>query len=399
MNVAIVIPARYASERFPGKPLALIDGVPMIVRVWRNMRESQRAASVIVATDDERIAQAVRDAGGRVVITDPQLPSGSDRVWAAIKAEPFDVVVNVQGDEPLLAAAAVDSLIDALERSPGHDIATLVVAQPRHRARSADEVTVAVDESGTALYFSRETIPHGADPVWRHVGVYAYRKGALERFVAAPPAVLEQAERLEQLRALALQLRILAVPAEVVLQAVDRPADVARVEQLLRGGKPAVDIALVALDADGVLTDGSIAYLPSGEQLVTFDVKDGHGIKELQLRGIAVAVVSGRDSPALRLRCRELGIEHLRLGVTDKRAELADLCEQLGIRPDQVCFVGDDLPDLAAFAFCGLSAAPSDAVAEVRAAAAIALRAPGGRGAVRELADRLLALVTAQPPD
>ncbi|MEA2828917.1 MAG: 3-deoxy-manno-octulosonate cytidylyltransferase synthetase [Actinomycetota bacterium] len=391
LDVAVVIPARYASSRFPGKPLADIAGVPMIVRVLRNVADARTVGRVLVATDDERIAAVVRGAGGTAVMTDPDLPSGSDRVWAAAAGLGCDVVVNVQGDEPLLPGSVLDQLVAVLEADADVDIATPVVRCARAHAGNDDVVTVARDESGRAWYFSRSVIPAGADPVWRHVGVYAYRVDALRRFVAAPPAALERTERLEQLRALTLGLHLAAVPVEVTTCAVDRPVDVGAVERVLAGLPAAPPIRLVVLDVDGVLTDGGIAYEGDAGQVVRFDVKDGYGIVALVRAGIGVAVLSARDSRALRRRADELGIEHVRTGVADKGAGLRALCADVGVAPEEVCYVGDDDPDLAAMAIAGLAAAPADASPAVRRAAGVLLSRPGGRGAVRELADLLLA--------
>jgi 3-deoxy-manno-octulosonate cytidylyltransferase (CMP-KDO synthetase) len=232
-RVLAVIPARYASERFPGKPLAPIAGVPMVVRVLRNVAVATTVGRVAVATDDDRIAAVVRAAGGEAVMTDAALPSGSDRVWAVASSSAADIVVNVQGDEPLLPASVVDALVQRLLDDDGCDVATPVVAVPGHVASAPDVVTVATTADGRALYFSRSSIPHGADPVLRHIGVYAYRRAALEQFVAAPVTTLETQEKLEQLRALALGLRIAAVPVDVHAHAVDRPEDVDVVERLL----------------------------------------------------------------------------------------------------------------------------------------------------------------------
>jgi 3-deoxy-manno-octulosonate cytidylyltransferase (CMP-KDO synthetase) len=389
-----VIPARYASERFPGKPLAPIAGVPMVVRVLRNVQEAALVDRVVVATDDERIAAVVRDAGGHVAMTDPALPSGSDRVWAVAAATDAAVVVNVQGDEPLLPGAVVDALVDALRSAPAFDLTTPVVRTHHLDATAADVVTVARADDGTAHYFSRATIPHGAAEVWRHVGVYAYRRAALERFVGAPAVTLERQERLEQLRALALGMRIGAVEVDAPTHAVDRPGDVAVVERLLEGGavRTAAPVHLVVLDVDGVLTDGRIAYLDD-RQLVGFDVKDGYGVVSMLDAGIEVAVVTARDSEALRIRARELGIARVHTNVSDKVATVAAIAASVGVSLDETCVVGDDDPDVAVMASAGTSAAPADASSAARRAATIRLTRPGGHGAVRELADLLLGRV------
>lgn len=393
-DVVAVIPVRYQSSRFPGKPLALIAGVPMVVRVLENVAQARTIRRVLVATDDERIADVVRAAGGEVAMTASDLPSGTDRVWAAAAGIEADIVVNVQGDEPLLPGSVLDALVERLDADGGLDIATPVARCPRAAALATDVVTVARDESGRAWYFSRAAIPWGADPVWRHIGVYAYRKDALRQFVGSPPSSLERTERLEQLRALSLGLRIGAVEVEAPGPAVDRPGDVAAVERCLDSldshaapGSAPGSVRLVVLDVDGVLTDGSIAYEGDAEQLMTFDVKDGYGIVALIRAGVKVAIISARDSAGLRRRAAELGVAEIRVAVEDKAAELRRLCDDLDVALDQVCYVGDDEPDLPAMALAGLAAAPSDASPTVLARVHIRLRAAGGRGAVRELTD------------
>lgn len=388
-----VIPARYASTRLPGKPLKDIAGKPMIEWVYRQTAQSG-ASEVIVATDDERIAAACRAFGARVEMTSTEHASGTDRIAELARRFQWadeQIVVNVQGDEPLVPASLVDALVGALLDDPRADLATPVVGASASEVASPDVVTAACDEQWNALYFSRSAIPHGAARYWKHLGVYAYRKAALERFVHASPIELEAVERLEQLRALSLGLRVRAVEVDVVTHAVDRPDDVTAVEAILRGAAaPAASIRLVVLDADGVLTDGRIQYLGE-EQLVSFDVKDGYGVVALLAGGVQVAVVSSRDSAALRRRARELGIEHVRTSVPDKVAALEALCTELGIAPAEVCVVGDDDPDVPVMTMAGCSAAPADASPAARDHATVVLGSRGGRGAVRELADRLLA--------
>ncbi|MFM8305441.1 MAG: 3-deoxy-manno-octulosonate cytidylyltransferase [Actinomycetota bacterium] len=238
-EVLAVIPARYGSERFPGKPLAQIDGVPMVVRVLRNAQDARSVTRVVVATDDERIAETVRAAGGEAEMTSSDLASGSDRVWAVAATSPAAIVVNIQGDEPLLAGGVVDALVDRMRSRTDCDIATPVVRSSSAEATGPDVVTVARSEDGTAHYFSRALIPHGADAVWRHIGVYAYRRAALERYVGAPIGYLESSEKLEQLRALSIGLRIAAVEVDATTHAVDRAEDVAVVERLLASGREA----------------------------------------------------------------------------------------------------------------------------------------------------------------
>jgi 3-deoxy-manno-octulosonate cytidylyltransferase (CMP-KDO synthetase) len=243
-NPIIIIPARLAATRLPGKPLADIAGAPMIVHVWRRAVAAE-IGPVVVACGDSVIADAVEQAGGRAVMTDPDQPTGSDRVHEAImRIDPdrrHDAVINVQGDLPLLDPGAVRIAIAGLA-DPETDIATLaavIADQAALEETSVNKVVAGFTEPGRparALYFSKAVVPWGPGTYYEHIGLYAYRRAALERFVALPRGILEQRERLEQLRALEAGMRIsvsLIDPARLGVQ-VDTPADLARARQLLQ---------------------------------------------------------------------------------------------------------------------------------------------------------------------
>lgn len=220
------------ATRLPGKPLADIGGKPMIVRAWEQASASGLPA--VVAAGDPEIVDVVQAAGGRAVLTDPALPSGSDRVLAALMAvdpdKEHDAVINLQGDMPFAAPDLSLACADLLAREGQCDIATLVAAEADVSDRVNPDVVkavVALDEkaaSGRALYFTRSTL-YGDGPVWRHVGIYGYRRAALERFCAAPPSPLERREKLEQLRALEMGLSIWAAVIDQAPLSVDNPAD------------------------------------------------------------------------------------------------------------------------------------------------------------------------------
>jgi 3-deoxy-manno-octulosonate cytidylyltransferase (CMP-KDO synthetase) len=233
MNPIVLIPARMAAARLPGKPLSDIGGVPMIVRALRCALAAD-IGPVAVAAGDAEIADVVRAAGGRAVMTDPALPSGSDRVMAALTAlDPdgrHDVVINLQGDMPFVGPEVLRTCAGLFEAGGGVDIATVVAPESSVADRANPDVVKAVlslatdGRSGRALYFTRSTL-YGDAPVWRHIGIYGYRPRALAAFNAAPPSPLERREKLEQLRAMELGLSIHAAIARAAPISVDTPAD------------------------------------------------------------------------------------------------------------------------------------------------------------------------------
>ncbi len=241
----VVIPARMAATRLPGKPLADICGRPMIVHVWQRAMEAG-VGRVVVATDTEEIAAAIQKAGGEAVLTNPDHPSGSDRVYEAVnKLDPegdVEVVVNLQGDLPTLDPKLVtDVLAPLAERSPP-DIVTLTAEITEVSERDAPHIVKVVGSPILktnrlkALYFTRVAAPYGEGALYHHIGIYAYRRNALERFVALPPSYLEKREKLEQLRALEDGMRIEVVVVDTVPLGVDTPADLERARRMLAGG-------------------------------------------------------------------------------------------------------------------------------------------------------------------
>ena len=233
MNPIVLIPARMAATRLPDKPLAEIGGVPMIVRVLRRA-EAAGVGPVAVAAGDPAIVEAVEKAGGRAVLTDPRLPSGSDRIRAALQAlDPdgrCDAVINLQGDMPFVDPNVISLCAKLLAEVPACDIATVVAAEAAPEDRTNPDVVKAVlamepsGARGRALYFTRSTL-YGEAPVWRHVGIYGYRRAALMRFTELAPSPLEKREKLEQLRALEAGLQIWAAVTDQAPISVDTPAD------------------------------------------------------------------------------------------------------------------------------------------------------------------------------
>jgi 3-deoxy-manno-octulosonate cytidylyltransferase (CMP-KDO synthetase) len=242
MKAIGVIPARYGSTRLPGKSLLPLAGKPLVAWVVQGAQRARRLDAVVVATDDARIVAAVEEAGGEAVMTRVDHPSGTDRIAEAAQCYDADVVINIQGDEPMIDPGLIDALVGVMERDPSLNMATAAT-----RITTPEEVSdpgvvkVVCDDLHHALYFSRSPIPFVRDPerreealFWRHLGIYAYRTTFLKRFVAAPPSSLERLESLEQLRAVQMGERIYVMETEDFGIGVDTPEDLARAEALLR---------------------------------------------------------------------------------------------------------------------------------------------------------------------
>ncbi len=244
MTPIILIPARMASTRLPNKPLADIAGHPMIVQVMKRAEESG-LGRVVIACAEEEIKVAVEKAGGEAVLTDAALPSGSDRILQALQkidaGGKHDVVINVQGDLPTLDPKLIKTAFDLLQ-NPETDIGTLAAVIVKEAEKTNPNVVKAITEidfakgekQGRALYFSRTTAPSGEGPLLHHIGLYTYKRKALEKFVASPPSVLEKRERLEQLRALALGMRIDVAVVDTVPLGVDTPEDLEEARKVLK---------------------------------------------------------------------------------------------------------------------------------------------------------------------
>lgn len=243
MKVLAVIPSRYGSSRFPGKPLVQLAGKPLVAWVVEAVKKASLPDDVIVATDDGRIAEAVSAFGGKAVMTPSELPSGTDRIaCAAGDFADDDILVNVQGDEPLIDPALIDRLVERMKGDSRWDMATAVTPVKSAEDLAARSVVkVVLDRDDGALYFSRCPIPCNRDgeaslpdPLYvRHLGIYAYRGAFLRRFIAEKPCALEQSEKLEQLRALWMGGKIAVIRTDDEGVGVDTPEDAVRVERIL----------------------------------------------------------------------------------------------------------------------------------------------------------------------
>lgn len=383
MKAVAIIPARYASTRLPGKALAKICGKTMIERVLEIAQGAKKLAGVYVATDDPRIADVVENAGGKVLMTSQACSSGTERLIEAANNLHADVYINVQGDEPLLESKAIDVLLSAFEDEQTR-VASLYCKMDAEEALLPQNVKVVMDHGGNAMYFSRAPIPFPRDksavPDYKcHLGIYGYRRETLLNFVKLPPSPLEKIEQLEQLRYLqaGIPIRMLEVPK--MGGGVDTRDDLEKTIKIIsdrkrqRALEKLPGIKIIVTDVDGVLTDGSLYYGPEGEILKKFNAKDGGAIKELQRRGVQIAILSGRASEALKRRAEDLDIKEVVMGSHDKRKDFISLLERLGAKPEDCAYIGDDYLDLPVYGLAGVSIA-----------------APGSVAAVREMADLVM---------
>lgn len=242
MKTIGVIPARYASTRLKGKVLADINGKPMIQHVWERAKKSRELQDVIIAVDDERILQKAKEFGAKAVLTAKEHASGSDRVAEAVKSLEVDVIINIQGDEPLIDPRAIDALAKAMKDDSACSMATLIkTIDDEKEINDPNVVKVVIDHQKNALYFSRAPIPYprdqkasGSNRCYKHLGIYAYQKEFLLKFINLPKSFLEKTEQLEQLRVLEAGYKIKTVLTDMETISVDTEADLVRVREFLK---------------------------------------------------------------------------------------------------------------------------------------------------------------------
>jgi 3-deoxy-manno-octulosonate cytidylyltransferase (CMP-KDO synthetase) len=237
-QVLAVIPARYASTRFPGKPLVSIGDKPMIQHVWERVTQVSSIKRAVIATDDDRIADVAKSFNAEVRMTSPHHPSGTDRMWEVAQNLPeYDWVLNVQGDEPFINPRHLEQVIAAIQAHPQADIITLVTPLTDSKEwQNPNSVKAVLAQNSRALYFSRASVPYHRDQpdtpehVFRHIGLYLYRRAALEKFTQLPPSPLENIEKLEQLRALEAGMSIFTVVVDAAPVGIDTPEDLVRIQ-------------------------------------------------------------------------------------------------------------------------------------------------------------------------
>ncbi len=241
MKIVAIIPARYNSKRFKGKPLVKINGVVMIERVYTQVEKSKKFSDIIVATDDKRIAKVVNGFGGRFALTSEKHQSGTDRLWEVVKSSDYDAVVNIQGDEPLISEELITDLYKKLQISKCDVVTAVCFNSSYDDFISKNIIKVVFDESLMALYFSRSPIPFQTKSnfsgFYQHIGIYGYMRDALKRFVESSMSNLENKEKLEQLRFLDNNIKISVIKTNYKSYGVDVPEDVVKIENILKQKK------------------------------------------------------------------------------------------------------------------------------------------------------------------
>ena len=382
-KVVIVIPARRKSTRIPDKPLYELAGKAMLAWVIENCLKVSNADETVVATDDEEIARLSVEHGAKAIMTSESCNNGTDRCIEAIKSLEGDIFVNVQGDEPMIKHQDLEKLIDVSKREAKNIISMFY--QTENEETNSSAVNVVLNKEGEALYFSRSKIPWGSKTSNIHVGIYAFHKTLIGKIKNLKTPKNLESENLEQLAWLYGGVRIRMVECTNKPRGVNTYEDAREVDRYLRMS----GIKAIALDVDGVMTDGTLLYGKDGEIVKAFNAKDGMALNVWKKKQLTVAIISGKKSYGLKKRIDDLKIKDFYLGVDDKVSAIREFAKNK-LTTDEICYLGDDVNDILAMRTCGMSFAVADAVDDVKAEANQVLTRCGGHGAVRELVELLL---------
>ena len=382
-NCAIVIPSRWGSKRLPGKPLLEISGKPIISLVIERALKSKYASKVIVATDHNEIKKIAKDAGAEAIMTRGDHINGTERVIEVAELYDYDYYINVQGDEPFVSPKDIDKLINSLKKD--RDIVSLCSIEKKEDIESSNNVKVVFDEDYNAIYFSRNTIPYGTDYVYKHMGVYGFRKEVLKKIKKLTKTNLEDYESLEQLRWINNGIKIKMEITKNNTIGIDTKDDLETAREIFFMN----NLQAIVSDVDGVLTDGRLSYGPNGEEVKLFHCHDGLAIKSLINQGIKIGWISSRNSKALRFRAKELGISNTLFGIKDKRSGSKKLITDMNINPKYSIYIGDDSNDIEASKYFGKIFAVSNSTEEFKRCATNLLKTSGGCGVFREIQQKI----------
>ena len=385
----IVIPARIGSKRLPNKLLIDIAGKPLISWVIEAALKVDFKAEVIVATDDNRIKKVSEDLGIKSFLTSKDIKNGTERILDILDHIDSELVINLQGDEPLVNPIDLNNLHKTI-KSSDVDVVSICHEVDNLEAEEPSNVKVVFDINQYALYFSRSKIPYGAKTFYSHKGIYAFKRDALQRIKNFKSGILCNLENLEQLHWLENNMSIKMLITKNKSIGVDTQDDLLRAENTLLAN----NIKGLICDVDGTLTNGLVWYGNDGEQLKSFNIKDGSAIKKLLSKGFKVGLLSGRDSVPLRVRAKELGVKFLRLGQADKKEGCLELINEMKLQAVNLAYIGDDENDIPCCSLIPFSFAVKDCHEDLKKRSRFHLKVKGGEGVINEFIETLNLLST-----
>ena len=388
-NCTILIPARMGSSRLPNKPLKEIAGKPLLKWVIELAQNINFEASLKVLTEDKLIKDFVDSLGVQCFLTDKFHKNGTARILEILESIDSDFIINLQGDEPLVNPIDLSNLYETIKFGDS-DIASLCHEVDNLEAEDPSNVKVVFDMNQYALYFSRSKIPYGANTFYSHKGIYAFKRDALEKIKFLKSSYLANLEDLEQLQWLENNMSIRMLITKNKSIGVDTQDDLIKAENALLSN----NIKGLICDVDGTLTNGLVWYGNDGEQLKSFNIKDGSAIKKLISNGFKIGLLSGRDSLPLRVRAKELGIKFLRLGQADKKKGCLELINEMKLQAVNLAYIGDDENDIPCCSLIPFSFAVKDCHEDLKKRSRFHLKVKGGEGVINEFIETLNLLST-----
>ena len=385
----ILIPVRMGSSRLPDKPLKEIAGKPLLKWVIELAQNINFKASLIVLTEDKIIKDFVDSLGVDCFLTDKLHRNGSSRILEILDNIDSDFIINIQGDEPLVNPIDLSNIYEEI-KSDDTDIASICHEIDNLEAEEPSNVKVVFDVNQYALYFSRSKIPYGAETFYSHKGIYAFKKAALEKIKFLETSFLGKFEDLEQLQWIENNMSIKMLITKNKSIGVDTQNDLIKAENTLLSN----NIKALICDIDGTLTNGLVWYGDNGEELKSFNVKDGLAIKKLLSKGFKVGFISGRDSVPLRIRAKELGVEFVKFNQADKKKGCLELLTEMKLEVKNVAYIGDDESDIPCCSLINFSFAVNDCHQDLKQIARFQLKKKGGEGVINEFIENLNLLTT-----
>ena len=385
----IVIPARMGSSRLPNKPLKKLAGKPLLKWVIELAQNVDFNKSLIVLTEDKIIYDFVDDLGVKCLLTEKVHKNGTSRILEIIDHIESDFIINLQGDEPLVNPIDLSNLYETI-KSSDVDIASICHEVDSLEAEDPSNVKVVFDINQSALYFSRSKIPYGAKTFYCHKGIYAFKKSALQKIKSLKSSFLGNFEDLEQLQWLENDMSIKMLITKNKSIGVDTQDDLIKAENILLSN----DIKGLICDIDGTLTNGLVWYGNRGEELKSFNIKDGSAIKKLLSKGFKVGLLSGRDSVPLRIRAKELGVEFLRFDQNDKKKGCLELINEMKLEIRNIAYIGDDENDIPCCSIIPFSFAVKDCHKDLKNISRFHLKVKGGEGVINGFIEMMNLLST-----